>query len=272
MTDAYQTLGVNKDATDDEIKKAYRKLAGIHHPDKGGDTKKFQEIQTAYNEINTAEKRQNAGSGFHFDFGGRGPSGGSRFSDEDLFRSFFEQPGFRREARKNKDLRVNLHVKLADLLQDTKRKINVQATNGNTFEVDVTIPRGATSGTTIKYTGQGDTMFESLTRGDLYVIIIVLGNDNFDIQGRTVYTTLELDSFEAMLGAEKIIKGIDGDYKLKIPAGCQPNTKLALHGKGYYQLNYPERGDLVVVTKIKTPVLTESQKELLKSIYNNFKT
>ena len=186
MANAYETLGVPKGASEDEIKKAYRKLASQHHPDKGGDTAKFQEIQTAYETLSDPQKRAqhdnpnpfssfDNGNGTHFEF--HFGNGGN-----DIFEHIFRQGPFggpnpfnqrHHQPRRNKDLRVLLTVNLSDTLSDQKKTISVQTTKGDRYNVDVQIPRGVSNGTTITYSGMGDNMFETLTRGDLYVIINV---------------------------------------------------------------------------------------------------
>ena len=183
MQDLYQILGVNKNATEEEIKQAYRKLAMKHHPDRGGDEKQFQEIKNAYEVLSDPVRRQqhdNPGpfhhhhgnhehSHFEFHFGGGGP--------QDIFSQFFNQGfgahPFQRQPRKNKDLRVRLGVDLASTLQSQEKTISVQTTKGDRFTVDVSIPRGIDDGTTIKFSQLGDNFFDTLTRGDLYVIISV---------------------------------------------------------------------------------------------------
>ena len=277
MANAYETLGVPTGASEDEIKKAYRKLASQHHPDKGGDTAKFQEIQNAYETLSDPQKRaqhdnpnpfghQGGDSHFEFHFGGGDP--------HDIFQQFF-QHGFgghnpfqqRQQPRRNKDLRINLTINLQETLAEQKKTVSVQTTKGDRFNVDVNIPRGVSNGTTIKYTQMGDNMFDSLTRGDLYVIITVLPVEKFEIHGINLVTNLEIDSIDAMLGADKPIRGIDGkDFLIKIPQGCQFGSKFGLSGQGLYQMNSNVRGDLIVNTIIKTPILSEEQLTQLRTI------
>ena len=277
MANAYETLGVPTGASEDEIKKEYRKLASQHHPDKGGDTAKFQEIQNAYETLSDPQKRaqhdnpnpfghQGGDSHFEFHFGGGDP--------HDIFQQFF-QHGFgghnpfqqRQQPRRNKDLRINLTINLQETLAEQKKTVSVQTTKGDRFNVDVNIPRGVSNGTTIKYTQMGDNMFDSLTRGDLYVIITVLPVEKFEIHGINLVTNIEIDSIDAMLGADKPIRGIDGkDFLIKIPQGCQFGSKFGLSGQGLYQMNSNVRGDLIVNTIIKTPILSEEQLTQLRTI------
>lgn len=274
--DAYKTLGVPRGASESDIKKAYRKLASQHHPDKGGDTSRFQEIQTAYDILSNPTKRQQHDNpnpfngqggpgGFEFHFGGQ-----DGIDPNDIFAQFFSQ-NFgrqqRRQARRNKDLRVTLPVSLQETLDQQQRKISVQTTKGERFPVDVTIPRGVTNGTTIKYTGLGDNMFDTLTRGDLYVIIHIQSDERFELHGNNLLHDLTISSIEAIIGCEKTIKGIDGkEFSIKIPKGCQYNTKFRLGGQGLYQMNSNIRGDMIVNTIIKTPDLTEDQINILKDL------
>jgi len=284
MANAYETLGVPKGASDEEIKRAYRKLAAQHHPDKqGGNTAKFQEIQSAYETLSDPVKRQQHdnpnpfqhfghqgpnGSHFEFHFGGAGP--------EDIFAQFFQGfPGghpFQRQQqpRRNKDLRVQLSVSLASTLEEQKKTISVQTTKGDRYNVDVSIPRGVSNGTTIKYSQMGDNMFDTLTRGDLYVIINVENDNRFELHGINLVTNLDIDSIDAMTGSEKIVRGIDGrEYSIKIPQGCQYGTKFGLQGQGLYQMNSNIRGDLIVKVVVKTPMLNEQQLNMLRNIKIN---
>jgi DnaJ-class molecular chaperone len=277
MQDLYQILGVNKNATEEEIKQAYRKLAMKHHPDRGGDEKQFQEIKNAYEVLSDPVRKQqhdNPGpfhhhhgnhehSHFEFHFGGGGP--------QDIFAQFFNQGfgahPFQRQPRKNKDLRVRLGVDLASTLQSQEKTISVQTTKGDRFTVDVSIPRGIDDGTTIKFSQLGDNFFDTLTRGDLYVVISVNPDSRYEIAGNNLVTQVEIDSLQAMLGLETQVTGIDGKvFAIRIPQGCQYGTRLGLQGQGLYQLNSHIRGDLIVDIKIKTPVLNEKQLELLRQL------
>ena len=278
MANAYETLGVPQGASDEDIKRAYRKLAAQHHPDKqGGNTAKFQEIQSAYETLSDPVKRQQhdnpnpfgqggpGGSHFEFQFGG-GP--------EDIFAQFFNQSGFghnpfqrQQQPRRNKDLRINISVTLAESLVEQQRSVSVQTTNGDRFNVDVNIPRGVGNGTTIKYTQMGDNFFESLTRGDLYVIINVIPDDKFEVHGISLLTRLEINSLDAILGCDKIIRGIDNkEYSIKIPRSCQFGTKFGLQGQGLYQMNSGVRGDLIVEVVIKTPNIPDELLTMLRNI------
>jgi curved DNA-binding protein len=279
MADAYETLGVPRGASDEEIKRAYRKLAAQHHPDKqGGNTQKFQEIQSAYETLSDPQKRQQHdnpnpfgqggphSSHFEFHFGGNGP--------EDIFQHFFSQGfggghTFHRQAqpRRNKDLRISISISLNSTLADQFKTVSVQTTKGDRFNVDVKIPRGASNGTTIKYTQMGDNFFDTLTRGDLYVIINIELDKRFELHGIDLLTKLEINSLDAIVGCDKIVQGIDDrEFSIKIPPGCQYGTRFGLQGQGLYQMNSGVRGDMVVEVIVKTPTVPEDLLTMLRNI------
>lgn len=270
--DYYSILGVNKQATPEEIKKAYRKLASQHHPDKGGDTAKFQEIQTAYDTLSDPNKRaeyDNPMQNVHFNFnqGGHNPF-------EDIFAQFGFNPFGGREPfqqqRRNKDLRVELPIGLADTLQDLDKMISVQTTNGERQTVNITIPRGITSGTTIKYAGLGDNMFGNLPKGDLLVSVQILPHPTYTPHGLDLVTHLNINCFEAITGCEKNVIGLDGRvFQVTVPAGTQPNTKLKLTGEGLWAFRQDVKGSLFVNINISIPKdLTPEQVEIIRSIQN----
>lgn len=277
----YDTLGVGESANADEIKKAYRKLASQHHPDKGGDTAKFQEIQTAYDILSNQQKREQydlerAGGGFRqFNFRG----GGAHPDIEAIFKNFgfagmdpFEhmrQP----QPRRNKDLRVELNLSLAETLAAQTKTISVQTTTGHRETVEVQIPRGVTTGMQIKYAGLGDNLFESLARGDLFVQIVVADSANFKLNGIDLYSKLSVNCLLAITGGTATITGLDGTvFELTVQPGTQPGTKFRVGGQGLYQLNSERRGDLYVTMEVTVPKnLTPEQLEIVQNLNNSFK-
>ena len=276
----YETLGVSDKATADEIKRAYRKLASQHHPDKGGDKNKFQEIQAAYDTLSNEQKRQQydmqrngfgGGPGMQFHWN----SGDMNHPDiSEIFRSFgFSGSPFefhRPQQRRNKDLRIEIPVPLVSTLTDQTKTVQVKTTNGDTSTVEVKIPRGITNGTSIRYSGLGDNLFNTIPRGDLYVQINVHNADNFIVNGIDLYTTVSVNCLLATAGGDITIVGLDSKtFILTLPAGTQPGIKFRLPEQGLYELNSDRRGDLYVEVALTVPQnLTTEQLEIVRSLTN----
>lgn len=271
----YDTLGISKSATPEEIKKAYRKLASQHHPDKGGDTAKFQEVEEAYRTLSDPTKRSEydnpQSQSFRFntsDFDGMPPEFG------DIFRNFGfggQSPFGQRHPRRNKDLRVDVAVFLQESLQEQKKILSVQTTNGTRDTVEVTVPRGVTNGTTVKYSGLGDNLFNTLQRGDLYVHFHVLPHEQFRVSDLNLVTKKSITCFDAILGTDVEITGIDNRiFVLTVPPGTQPGTMLRIKGEGLYAMNQNTRGNLLIELAITVPKhLSENQLDLVRQIQSN---
>lgn len=277
----YQTLGVAEDATAEDIKKAYRRLASQHHPDKGGDNAKFQEIQVAYATLSDARKRQQydmerqglGGQNIHFQWhhGGAGDI-------HEIFRQFGfggdPFAGFRaqqqQQPRRNKDMRIEIQISLASTLEPQTKTVSVQTTDGLRTNLEVQIPRGVTNGTTIKYAGLGDNMFKTLPRGDLYAHIAVHGAPGYIANGIDLYTQTNVNCLLAITGGEVTVIGIDGKmFAINLPQGTQPGTKFRIPGQGLYQMNSEARGDLYVEMALTVPQdLSPEQIEIVRSLIN----
>jgi curved DNA-binding protein len=268
----YDVLGVDKTATPDEIKKAYRKLASQHHPDKGGDTAKFQEIQTAYDTLSDPNKRaehdnpapQHGFNNFNFRGG----------NIDDIFAQFGfggGSPFGRQMHRRNSDIRTEITLGLQETLTDQSKSLSIKTPSVANQLVDVKIPRGITSGTTIKYPGLGDHMFQNLPRGDLYITVNVLPHPQYQVSGLDLVIDLTIDCFQAILGSEQTVVGLDGKvFVIQTPKSCQPGTKLKITGEGLYGFQQDIKGSLYVKVNIHIPTnFTEEQLQLIKSIQNN---
>jgi len=286
----YDTLGISENASQDEIKKAYRKLANQHHPDKGGDTTQFQKIQSAYDAISDEQRRANYDAerrgmgGFRFTVNGQDAGSGMPPEMEDMLRNFgfgFSfGPGFAshgsdpfsqfRQPRKNKDIQVDVIVSLVSTLEAQNKTVLVQNTNGERYPVDVQIPRGVRPNSTIKYPNLGDNFFSSLPRGDLYVKIYVEGDSRFHVDNLDLYTEVDIDCIHAMVGQTVTVIGLDNKkFDLYIPAGTQPDTKFRIPQQGLYAMNQTSRGNLIVNVAIKIPTtLTEHQSQMLKELFS----
>lgn len=277
----YEILGITTKSTADEIKRAYRKLAGQHHPDKeGGDKAKFQEIQKAYDTLSDVEKRQQYDMQLN-GFGGGGPqfhfhSAGTDHPDIDaIFRQFgfgggnpFEVHG--RQQRRNKDLRIEIPLPLVATLEEQTKTIQITTTTGEKSNLEVKIPRGITHGTNIKYSGLGDNMFNTIPRGDLYIQFNIHAAENFAVNNIDLYSKSSVNCLLAITGGKVSVVGLDGKiFELTVPPGTQPGTRFRLPQQGLYQLNTALRGDLYIDLAITVPQnLTPEAVEIIQSLLN----
>jgi curved DNA-binding protein len=278
----YEILGIAKEASADEIKRAYRKLASQHHPDKGGDKNKFQEIEQAYRTLSDDVSRQQYDMQLN-GFGGQGfrSPGVQEFhfhtgDINDIFRSFGFGNGdpfgqFRQQhQRRNKDLRIEIGITLASTLEEQTKNIIVKTTTGEQSPLEIKIPRGITHGTNIKYSGLGDNLFNTLPRGDLYIQFNIHHADNFIVNGVDLYTGSVVNCLLAITGGKITVTGIDGKlFELTVPPGCQHGTKFRIPKQGLYELNSNHRGDLYVEIGISIPQnLMPEQLESIQAILN----
>jgi curved DNA-binding protein len=281
MTNHYETLGVDKNASTEEIKKAYRKLASTYHPDKaGGDTEKFKSIQVAYDTISDPQKKNQydqelSGVGhrqFHFHASGMNPEdmmGGDVF--EHLRRQFgFDPFGHHQQQPQrpqNRDIRVMVVVDLVDTLKEQKKTLNVSIGGTHNETIEITIPRGIHNGATIKYPGLGDKSISNCPKGDLYVQFQINSHPNFEQYGIDLYTKTTINCIDAMIGCEKEVVGIDGKvFKLTIPSGTQAGTKMGIPDEGLYAPQQAIRGKLIVHIEIFVPSVTNEQISILRTV------
>lgn len=289
--DYYKILGVNKSATQDEIKKAYKKLARKHHPDLNpNDTdaqRKFQELNEANEVLGDPEKRkkydqygenwkhadqfeaqrqqygQTGGAGDYWSSGHGFSGDGSDFSD--FFESMFgsRSGGQRSTGFRGQDYNAELHLSLRDAAATHKQVLTV---NGKSIRI--TVPAGIADGQTIKLKGQGAPGVNGGPAGDLYITFIIAEDSIFKRQGDDLYITVPLNLYTAVLGGEQIVDTLDGKAKLKIKPETRNDTKVRLKGKGFpvYKKD-GQFGDLIVTWSVDIPAgLTERQKELFREI------
>lgn len=284
MKNYYDTLGVAETASDAEIKKAFRKLASTHHPDKGGDQTKFQEINEAYDTLKSTEKRNEYdtmrkygnsryGQGENFDFNM------NDFFNEDTFNDFFTGfsfgPGgkgqtrvYTRRPRANRSVNVRLSVSIKEVMNNIDKTLSLKLPSGRDEIVQVKIPAGCQNGATFKYKGLGDDTDSKLPRGDLLVNVSVLDCDGYARKGNDVWTEKTINCFEAIRGCEFQLKTLeDKTLKVRVPAGTQPGTVINLKGQGmpiHNSLNI--RGNILVRINIIIPQLTERELEQIKGL------
>jgi curved DNA-binding protein len=269
MTDYYNILGVSENASPEEIKKAYRSLANKHHPDKGGDQDKFKDISVAYDTLSNEQKKaeydmQRAGGGrqHHFHTGNGG------FQDfNDIFGGGFDPFGHRsnpfadifgRQMRKNRDLNIQCQISLLDSFVGKQLEANFKLPSGKSQTVVINVPAGVINGDTIRYAGLGDDTIPQLPRGNLNVTIMVMPDPNFQRIGDDLYTSLDINPIEAMIGCRKTVKTLTGStMDLEIRAGVETGVEFASSGGGFVNVNTQQRGRFVTQVKIKGFAITD---------------
>lgn len=262
--DYYKTLGVDKSASKDDIKKAFRKMAHEHHPDKqGGSDAKFKEASEAYSVLSDDAKRRQydtfgqAGAGFNPGQGGgfQGGFGGFDFSQftgangqafefdlGDIFGEFF---GGGRRARKGANITVDIQMTFKESVFGVEKEINI-----NKEKIAVTIPPGIDNGQALRVQGKGEEGEGG--RGDLIIRIWVEKHKIFRKEGYDLIMELPLKLTTALLGGMLDIETLDGKIELKIPQGTTHNEILRVKNKGVMS-DRGRRGDLLIVTKVDMP-------------------
>lgn len=302
--DYYETLGVNRSASHDEIKKAYRKLAIKYHPDKNKGDKAaedhFKEVAEAYEVLRDPEKRkqydqlganwqkyQQAGfdpSAFGGQRGGRqhrefhgDPSGffGGTSGFSDFFELFFgggrKRNGFGSGFEDfvfdsgGADLQGEVSISLEEAYHGTERIVDL-----GDEKIKVKIKPGAYTGLKLKVKGKGEKSVYG-NAGNLYLTINVQPNAIFERQGNDLYSETEINLFTALLGGKKVIHTLEGMINITIPEGTQQGKQFRLKGKGMPVYNGHGRGDLYIKIAVKLPEkFTPEQKELVKKLRNSY--
>ncbi len=285
--DYYKTLGLKKDASQEDIKKAYRKLARKYHPDLNTNNaeahKKFQEINEANEVLSDPEKRkkydeygENWKHADEFEQARQQQSGGYSYSGNtgdlfgdsggfsDFFESLFGNRGNTRSSGfRGQDYNAELHLKLREAALTHKQTLTV---NGK--QIRITIPAGVYNGQVIKINGQGGPGINGGPAGDLYITFVVENDTEFKRLDNDLYLTLPIDLYTAVLGGEKIIPTLSGQVKVKIKPETQNETKIRLKGKGFpIYKKEGEAGDLIVTVSVRIPTgLTEKQRNLFEEL------
>lgn len=267
MTDYYNILGIAKTASQEEIKRAYRKLASQHHPDKGGDTAKFQQIEEAYRILSDPQKRQEYDNPMPQNpFNGGVPPG-----FEDIFGSFGFGDIFNQRRRpqhaKNRNLNLETQITLQEAFEGKNLIANVRLPSGRDQTIDVKIPAGIKDGTTLRLAGMGDDSVSNIPRGDIYLSVRIMPHSIFTREQDDLIMEIKINCFEAMLGKSMQFETLDGKIlETNIPAGIQPGQMLNIYGHGMPSMNDPRmKGRLLIKVGVTIPkLLTEDEKMLLK--------
>jgi curved DNA-binding protein len=298
--DYYKILGVDKSATIDDIKKAYRKLALKHHPDRNPGNKdaeeKFKKISEAYAVLSDAEKRQE-----YDNFGSQAFS--QRFSQEDIFRNvdlgdilrdlgfggfggrgnrrapfgnasggeFYDFFGTGREygpmPRRGNDLEYTLTISLDEAYAGTEKRVTLKK-GDKTEEISIKIPKGINSGQKLRLTGKGLPGIDGGSSGDLFIIIMIAPHGIFSREKNDLSINKTISFSSAALGTTIDVETIGGETKrLKIPAGTQNNTKIRMKGYGMPNFKKSGKGDQYVKISISVPKkLTKKQIDIIEKL------
>jgi curved DNA-binding protein len=295
--DYYKILEVSRDATEDQLRKAYRKLARKYHPDLNPNNKpaeeKFKEINEAYEVLSNSEKRKqydNLGTDWqhgqefnvppgHARYGGADFEtkdfhfGGTGFSD--FFESLFGGSRFTHEghgpfnraeySERGQDVEGDLMITLDEAFRGSTRSVSVQR-NGNRETYRVQIPAGVEPGFRVRLGGKGEAGHGGGQSGDLYLKIHVAPHPYLKLEENNLIYDLDLAPWEAVLGSSVTISTPDQTLKVKIPPGTQNGHRLRLRGQGFKALK-KERGDLIVHIHIEVPAeVTATEKKLWEDL------
>ncbi|MDX1432300.1 MAG: DnaJ C-terminal domain-containing protein [Gammaproteobacteria bacterium] len=287
--DYYQVMGLERDASQEEVKRAYRRLARKYHPDvsKEPDAEaRFKEVGEAYEVLKDPEKRAaydrfgkdwKAGQDFRpppdwepgFEFDGGGFTSSSEFSD--FFESLFGRGGFERGRggggfrMRGQDQHARIDVTLEEAFNGSQRQLTLEGADASGARrqrtLNVRIPKGVTDGQRIRLSEQGGPGIGDAPPGDLYLVVHIQPHRLYRLEDRNVILDLPVTPWEAALGATIEVPTLGGKVDLKIPAGSQSGRKLRLKGRG---LPGRVKGDQIVVLEIVTP---EASSDEARSLY-----
>ena len=288
MKNYYDVLGVSEDASNDQIKKAFKDIAKKEHPDRGGDEARFKEANEAYDTLKSSQKRHDYDT--MRKFGGTRQGGGQHpFFNEDIFGDFFsgfqngdmdfggkfnftQGPGgartFRSQPRGNRNVQVRMALSIKEAMTQNDKTINYKLPSGRDEFATVKIPAGVQHGVTFKFPGMGDDAIKNMPRGDLMVIMSVLDSDGYTRKGNDLYTDKTIDCFQAIRGHDFNLKTLeDKIIKVKVPAGTQANTLLQVKGQGMpVHKTIGIRGNLYVKIHVLIPQLSAADLKKIKGL------
>jgi curved DNA-binding protein len=301
--DFYDVLGVSRGASQDEIQRAYRKLARTYHPDLNSDPaaeERFKEISEAYAVLSDPKTRQRydafgpdfrqvpedvdpetwrraragAGAGAR---GARGRPGGGRtvyttgdtgdlgIDIDDLLGGLFGGRGRGRGPIPGADQEAEISLTVEEAYHGVRRTITIEGIDGPRT-LDVTIPAGVISGQRIRLAGQGGRGSEGATSGDLYLVVRITPHPRYRVEGRNLHVTLPLAPWEAALGTSVVVGTPDGEAKVTVPAGTSSGRRLRLNGRG---LPNPrgKPGDLLAEVQVMVPPkLSRKERDLFEQL------
>jgi curved DNA-binding protein len=287
-TDYYKALGLKKGATPEEIKKAYRKLALKYHPDKNPGNKeaeeKFKEINEAYAVLSDPQKKEQydqfGSSGFH-----------QRYSQEDIFKGFdvgdifkdmgygtedifsrifggggFHQHAFRGRKHRGQDFTMEVPVTFREAAEGADKRVAFMR-DGAREELSVKIPAGIANDGKLRIAGKGGGGAGGGPAGDLFLVVKVGNDPVFSREDDNIVVERRIGLTEALLGTTIDVPTLEGNKRIKVPAGIQPETKIRLKGFGIPHMGKSTKGDLFVKIDVQIPEkLTDEQRKLVQAL------
>jgi curved DNA-binding protein len=303
--DYYAVLGVKKQATEKEIRQAFRRLARQYHPDVNPNNKEaeehFKEVNEAYEVLSDPAKRRQydemgADAARYQEYQRAGPgaraAGGFRtqhmrtedfgdlFGEESPYSDFFEQifggggqaraGGRTPRPQRGLDLEAGVEVTLEEAAHGTTRVLGLAGEGGRTRQLEVRIPPGVRTGTRVRVAGQGESGRAGGPRGDVYLVVEVLPHARFEREGDDLHLRASVAMTTMLLGGEVAIPTLDGQVMLKIPAGTPDGKTFRLRGKGMPRQSRPDQhGDLLAEVHVELPQrLSAEQRRLIMELAN----
>lgn len=244
--DYYSILGVPRNATEKDLKKAYKQQSMRHHPDRGGDEEKFKQINEAYSTLKDPQKRaayDNPQPQFNFNTGNM--SG-------DPFADIFGR--MHRRQRRNHDVTIMLNLDLVDVLTGKELATQYQLPSGKLKQANIDIPPGVDDGVGIKFRGLGDDSIPNIPAGDLIVRVKIRQPLNWKRSGNDLRTKATVTIFDCLLGGSVEIKTLDDKrFKINIPKGTQPGAVFSIPNHGVPNVQTGTRGNIFVEVNAVVP-------------------
>lgn len=261
-TDPWDILGVQRDASAEEIKAAYRRLAKDHHPDKGGDPDRFIRIQNAYQQL-TSPPQQSVHPQSPFD--------DIEIHFENLFFSWGNKgagPAGRMRtdawSARNNNFETQANITLAESITGCKKTVRIND-HGITKTIDIVIPVGVQTGDVVKYAGMGSTAKADAAPGDLYIRILIEPFQDYQIQEGNLYCERNIPVWQALLGTQlTVIDPFGFSIEVRVPAGVAPHTILRIPERGGFCRTRGKRADILVKLIILMPSISPEQRQIIQ--------
>ncbi len=290
--DYYKTLGVSRDASADDVKKAFRKLARTHHPDAGGDEARFKEINEAYEVLSDDKKRQMydqfgtaEANGIPGGWGNVGDMFGGTVGWAEILESLRQGGGLGFDgfggfggfggtargpvARKGRDTNVTLSVTFDEAFKGAEKRVTVRVPGRSDKEtLSVKVPAGAIDGGRLRFKGRGMPGENGGAAGDLFITTKIQSHEYFHRDGADVHIDVPISISEAALGASVVVPVPEGGrVRVKVPAGTQDGAVLTLKGKGAPRVKGSGSGDLKIKVGVRVPTeLSDKQRSALEAL------